>query len=140
MRYNVNCPFREVKKIIENIKREARVILVDMHAEATSEKIALSWFIDGQVSAMVGTHTHVATADEAILPGGTAYITDLGMTGPHDSVIGQNKDRIVERFLTSMPSKFEVATKDVRLNGVVIDIDEATGKAKAITRVQRKLA
>ena len=140
MRYNVNCPFREVKKIIENIKREARVILVDMHAEATSEKIALSWFIDGQVSAMVGTHTHVATADEAILPGGTAYITDLGMTGPHDSVIGQNKDRIVEHFLTSMPSKFEVATKDVRLNGVVIDIDEATGKAKAITRVQRKLA
>ena len=139
MRYNVNCPFHELKKVVEKIRNQTRVILVDMHAEATSEKVALSWFIDGEVSALVGTHTHVPTGDETVLPGGTAYITDLGMTGPHDSVIGQNKDRIIERFLTSMPSKFEVATKDVRLNGVVIDIDEKTGKARAITRLQRRL-
>jgi len=139
MRYNVNCPFREVKGIVEKIKDEVRIIIVDMHAEATSEKIALSWFMDGQVSAVVGTHTHIPTADETILPRGTAYITDLGMTGPHDSVIGQNKDRIIERFLNVLPSKFEVATADTRLNGVVIDIDETTGKAKTITRIQRRI-
>lgn len=140
MRYTINCPFRQLQGIVEKIKEETRVIIVDMHAEATSEKIALSLFIDGQVSAVVGTHTHVPTADETVLPGGTAYITDLGMTGPHDSVIGQNKHRIIERFISSLPSRFEVATGGIRLNGVVIDVDEATGKAKAITRIQRRLS
>ena len=140
MRYNVNCPFRELKNIVNKLKNNVRVIIVDMHAETTSEKVAISRYMDGEVSAIVGTHTHIPTADEAVLPGGTAYITDLGMTGPHDSVIGQNKDRIIERFLTVMPSKFEVATADTRLNGVVIDIDEKTGKARTITRIQRRLS
>ena len=139
MRYNVNCPFRELKSIVENLTKDIRIIIVDMHAEATSEKRAIGFFIDGKVSAVVGTHTHVQTADETVLPKGTAYITDLGMTGPHDSVIGQNKEKIIERFLSSMPTKFEIATSDTRLNGVVIDIDETTGKARAITRLQRSI-
>ena len=140
MRYNVNCPFRELERIVTEMKaKDVRVIIADIHAEATSEKVALGFFIDGKISALVGTHTHVQTADEAILPGGTAYITDLGMTGPHDSVIGQNKEIIIRRFLTSMPSRFEVATDGIRLNGVVLDIDEATGKARQITRLQRRL-
>ncbi|HOW35354.1 MAG TPA: TIGR00282 family metallophosphoesterase [Candidatus Omnitrophota bacterium] len=139
MRYNVNCPFRELRSIVDKIKAETSLIVVDMHAEATSEKIALGYFIDGEVSAVVGTHTHVATADETVLPKGTAFITDLGMTGPHDSVIGQVKEKIVERFLKGMPTKFEVATGDIRLNGAVIDIDESTGKARSITRLSRKV-
>ncbi len=139
MRYNVNCPFREAKSIIDKIKKETKIIIVDMHAETTSEKVAMGWFVDGEISAVVGTHTHVPTADETVLPKGTAYITDLGMSGPHDSVIGQNKDRILERFLNSMPSRFEVAIEDNRLNGVVIDIDEKTGKARKIERIQKKL-
>ncbi len=137
IRYNTNCPFVELKRIVEEIKKETPVILVDFHAETTSEKVALGHFIDGSVSGVVGTHTHIQTADEKILPSGTAYITDLGMTGPYDSVIGQNKEKIIERFLTSMPTKFEVATDDVYLCGAVITIDESTGKAVAIERVQR---
>ena len=139
MRYTINCPFRELKEIVEHIRKETPIILVDMHAEATSEKVALGHFIDGQVSAVVGTHTHVQTADEKILPKGTAYITDLGMTGPHDSVIGQNKEAIIKRFITSMPTKFEVATEGVILSGVVIDIDETTGSARSIVRIQRRI-
>ena len=140
MRYNVDCPFRTLKSLVEQIRKETSIILVDMHAEATSEKIAIGFFIDGQVSAVVGTHTHIQTADEKVLPNGTAYITDLGMTGPYDSVIGQNKEAIIERFLKSMPNKFEVATDDVWLHGVVVDIDEKTGKARNIMRVKRSLA
>lgn len=140
MRYNVNCPFRELKTIVSHLKKDVPVIIVDMHAETTSEKKAMGHFIDGEVSAVVGTHTHVQTADETVLPKGTAYITDLGMTGPHDSVIGQNKEKIVERFLTSIPHKFEVATNDIQIQGVVIDIDETTGKARMITRIQRRLS
>jgi len=140
MRYNVDCPFRALERIVQEIKQETPNIIVDMHAEATSEKIALGHFIDGNISALFGTHTHVQTADEKILPKGTAYITDLGMTGPHDSVIGQNKDNIVQRFLTSLPLRFHVAQGDVRLNGVVIDIDETTGKAKNIVRIQKPFA
>ena len=138
MRYNVNCPFREVRTIVNHLKKDIPVIIVDMHAETTSEKRAMGWFIDGEVSAVVGTHTHIQTADETVLPKGTAYITDLGMTGPHDSVIGQNKEKIIERFLTSMTTKFEVATHDTQLHGAVIDIDEGTGKARTIERVQRR--
>lgn len=140
IRYNTNCPFRELSNIVEIIKKETPVILVDIHAEATSEKVALGRFIDGEVSAVLGTHTHIPTADEQILPKGTAYITDLGMTGPHDSVIGQNAEAIIKRFLTGLPTKFEVATQDIRLNGVVVDIDDKTGKALNISRIQRRLA
>lgn len=138
MRYHIDCPFRTLKNIVEQIHQETSFIIVDMHAEATSEKIAMGHFIDGQVSGVVGTHTHVQTADEKILPQGTAYITDLGMTGPHDSVIGQNKEEIVKRFLTALPRKFHVAENDIQLQGALIDIDEKTGKARRIVRIQKK--
>jgi len=135
----VECPFRTAKEEIEKIGKIAKVILVDMHAEATSEKIALGWYLDGEVSAVVGTHTHVQTADEKVLPGGTAFIADIGMTGPFDSVIGRRKEQILTRFVTQMPARFEVAEGDVQLHGVVIDIDEKTGKARSIKRIQEKL-
>jgi calcineurin-like phosphoesterase len=106
-----------------------------MHAEATSEKIALGWYLDGRVTAVLGTHTHVQTADERILPGGTACITDVGMTGPFDSVIGIKKDSILQRFLLQMPNKFEIAKGDVRLQGVIVECDPASGRATAISRV-----
>ncbi len=139
MRYNVECPFRMAQALVEQIKKETPIIVVDMHAETTSEKIAMGYFLDGKVSAVVGTHTHIQTADEKVLRGGTAYITDLGMTGPYDSVIGQNKEKIIERFLTSLPVRFEVATDDVYLHGVIIEIDEASGRAKSIRRIQQFL-
>jgi len=135
----VDCPFRVAKEEVDRIKKKARVIIVDMHAEATSEKIALGWYLDGLVSAVVGTHTHVQTADEKILPGGTAFITDAGMTGPFDSVIGRKKEQILTRFITQMPARFEIAEGDVELHGVILDIDEKTGKANSIKRIQEKL-
>lgn len=140
MRYHVECPFRTLESIVEEISQQTPNIIVDMHAETTSEKNALGHFIDGRVSAIFGTHTHIQTADEKILPKRTAYITDLGMTGPYDSVIGQNKENIVQRFLTSRPVRFNVAQNDVRLHGIVIDIDEATGRARGIIRVQKAFA
>jgi metallophosphoesterase (TIGR00282 family) len=109
-----------------------------MHAEATSEKVALGWFLDGKVSAVLGTHTHIQTADERVLPRGTAYITDVGMTGPYDSVIGRAKDKIIERFLTGGPTRFEIATGDVELHGAIVEIDPATGRALSIRRVREK--
>jgi 2',3'-cyclic-nucleotide 2'-phosphodiesterase len=118
----LDCPFRTADREIEKMKKKTRVIIVDMHAEATSEKIAMSWYLDGRVSAVLGTHTHVQTADERILPGGTACITDVGMTGPFDSVIGIKKDSILQRFLLQIPNRFDVAKGDVRLQGVLIDI------------------
>ena len=139
MRYHLECPFRTLQNIVSQIKKETPVIVVDMHAEATSEKVALGHFIDGQVSAVFRTHTHIQTADEKILPNGTALITDLGMTGPYDSVIGQNKDDIIKRFVTSMPIRFRTAKDDVKLHGVVIDVDEQTGHARQITRIQKSL-
>ena len=135
----VDCPFERVREELEKLKKQTPVILVDMHAEATSEKIAIGWYLDGVVSAVVGTHTHVQTADEKILPGGTAYITDCGMTGPHDSVIGRKKEKILTRFITQMPTRFEVATEGLEMQGVLIEIDEKTGKAVTIERVQEKL-
>ena len=139
-----DCPFRtadlELAKLSgENGAGGVKVILVDFHAEATSEKQAMGWYLDGRVTAVVGTHTHVATADEQVLPKGTAYITDVGMTGPHDSVIGMNKEAIVRRFLDSLPARFEVAEADARLNAVVIDADETTGLARSISRVHLRL-
>src|SRR3984893_14950352 len=115
---------------------DVRVILVDMHAEATSEKAAIGWYLDGRVSAVIGTHTHVPTADETIRPGGTAYISDAGMTGAYEGIIGFSKDRIIEKFLSQTPRSFETAKKDIRLSGAVIDVDESTGKARKIQRGQ----
>jgi metallophosphoesterase (TIGR00282 family) len=123
----IDCPFRTADREIERMIKKARVIIVDMHAEATSEKIAMGWYLDGRVTAVLGTHTHVQTADDRILPGGTAYITDVGMTGPFNSVIGIKKDAILQRFLLQIPNKFDVAKEDVRLQGVVIDISPEGG-------------
>jgi hypothetical protein len=131
----LECPFRTAEREIEKIKNRAKVIIIDFHAEATSEKEAIGWFLDGRVSAVLGTHTHVQTADESILPGGTAYITDVGMTGPFNSIIGIRKDDILERFLTQVPNKFDVAKDDVRLQGVIVDIDGKSGRARGIERL-----
>jgi hypothetical protein len=117
------------------LRRSTPAILVDFHAEATSEKVAIGWHLDGHVSAVVGTHTHVQTADERILPKGTAHITDVGMTGPHDGVIGVDREIILHRFLTQMPVRHEIAQGDVRINAVVIDIDDETGLARSIERI-----
>jgi len=133
-------PFRAADSILETLAPETSVILVDFHAEATSEKAAFGWYLAGRVGAVIGTHTHVQTADERILPGGTAYITDVGMTGPVDSVIGVKTDLIISRFLTQMPSKFEVAEGDVLLSAVIVDLDASTGSAVGIERLQRNHA
>ncbi len=131
----IDCPFRVGDSAITELKKRARIILVDFHAEATSEKQAFAWYVDGRVSAVVGTHTHVQTADERILPRGTAYITDLGMTGPYDSVIGSIPDFALERFMRQIPVRLEPASGNPRLCGAVIDIDEATGLSRSIARV-----
>ena len=132
---NIDDPFAVVLKEIEELKQRARIIFVDFHAEATSEKIAMGWHLDGKVTAVVGTHTHVQTADERVLPRGTAYLTDVGMTGPHDSIIGVEIDAALGRFLTGLPAKFETATGNPRLNAVIVDADEQTGRANSIERV-----
>jgi metallophosphoesterase (TIGR00282 family) len=131
---NADSPFRVADE--ELAKIDAKVIFVDFHAEATSEKMALGWYLDGRVSALVGTHTHVATADETIRPGGTAYLSDVGMTGAYEGIIGFSKDRIIEKFLSQTPRSFETAKKDIRLSSVVIGVDEETGRATSIERVQ----
>jgi metallophosphoesterase (TIGR00282 family) len=133
---SIDDPFRIAEREIRRVKDQgAQVIFVDMHAETTSEKIALSYYLDGKAAAVIGTHTHVQTADERILPGGTACLTDVGMTGPHDGVIGIDKDAIIARFVTGLPGKFETATGDPRLNGVSITVDPATGRATRIERI-----
>ncbi len=129
-------PFRVGMEEIEKLKKETPIVVVDMHAEATSEKIVTGWFLDGHVSAVVGTHTHIQTADERILPKGTAYLTDLGMTGPYDSVIGREIEPVLEKFLTGRPSRFDVAKGNVKLCGAIVEVDESTGKAVKIERVQ----
>lgn len=136
----VDCPFRKAIEERDRLIQESSIILVDFHAEATSEKMALGWYLDGKVSAVLGTHTHIQTADERILPQGTAYITDVGMTGPIDSVIGVKKDLAIERFLTQMPYKFEVAKRDLALEGVLLSIDPETGKALEISRIRERLS
>ncbi|MCR4337497.1 MAG: TIGR00282 family metallophosphoesterase [Candidatus Omnitrophica bacterium] len=137
MRYNMECPFRTFERILEEIRDKVDVVVVDFHAETTSEKVAFGHFADGKAAIVVGTHTHIQTADERILPKGTAYITDLGMTGPYDSVIGQNKEKIIQRFLTIRPVRFQVAKEDIRVCGVVVDVDEEKGTARKIERVQK---
>lgn len=138
MKYAADCPFAALDRSIEALNAHTALIVVDMHAEATSEKVAMGWYADGRVSAVLGTHTHIQTADERILPKGTAYITDAGMTGPYDSVIGQVKEIIIERYVTGLPNKFQVADTVATLCGVIVDVDEVTGKARSIVRVQRK--
>ncbi|MBN1365706.1 MAG: TIGR00282 family metallophosphoesterase [Syntrophaceae bacterium] len=134
-----DCPFVTAKNKIAELREKTKIIVVDIHAEATSEKRAMGWYLDGEVSAVLGTHTHVQTADEEILPQGTAFISDVGMTGAFDSVIGINKDTIIERFLTQMPNKFEMAKDDIRMQGVIVDINSESGKAKSIERFSVKL-
>ena len=135
----VDCPFERGAEEVERLRKEADAVLVDFHAEATAEKVAMGWHLDGKASAVVGTHTHVQTADERILPKGTAYITDVGMTGPQDSVIGVRVDIIVPKFLDGLPREFEAAKERPALCGVVINLDEACGKARGIQRVYREL-
>jgi 2',3'-cyclic-nucleotide 2'-phosphodiesterase len=132
---NLDCPFRKMDELLSAIYKETNIVIVDFHAEATSEKVAMGWYLDGRVSAVIGTHTHVQTADERILPKNTAFISDAGMVGPRDSVIGVKKEPIIERFLKMMPQKFEVASEDNWLNGVVVDIDDVSGWAKSIIRL-----
>ena len=136
----LECPFRTSRQAVEEISRETKIIVVDIHAEATSEKMALGWYLDGKASAVLGTHTHIQTADERILPHGCAYITDVGMTGPYDSVIGRRVEDVLERFVTLIPTRFEVASENIQLHAVVLDIDENTGKARSIERIQRKIS
>lgn len=132
----VEDPFRCVDAILRERGSFSPVIVVDMHAEATSEKNAMGWYLDGRASVVYGTHTHIQTADERILPGGTAYITDLGMCGPIDSVIGMEKETVIQGFLTQLPQRFEVARGTVIVQGAIVDVDEATGKARGIRRVR----
>jgi 2',3'-cyclic-nucleotide 2'-phosphodiesterase len=134
---NVDDPFRVADAQLSQLPAHIKVIFVDMHAEATAEKIALGWYLDGRVSAVVGTHTHVVTADETILPNGTAYLTDAGMTGPFFSVLGVVKEDVIRRFLTQRPERFEPASQDSRLNAVLVDVDSETGKARSIERIRR---
>jgi hypothetical protein len=136
MRTMADCPFRAADKVLTQIPPDVKIVAVDMHAEATSEKISMGWHLDGRVSVLFGTHTHVPTADERILPGGTAYITDLGMTGPYDSVLGRRKDRVVRTFITNLPSPFDVATGDPRLCGIVVRVESTTGRATHVERIR----
>ncbi len=132
----LDCPFKTAERELPALKEQTNVIIVDFHAEATSEKSAFGLFLDGQVSAVIGTHTHVQTADEKILPGGTAFLTDVGMTGPANSIIGVKKEQIIEKFLTQVPQRFEIAKDDPVLSCIVLDINSKTGKSTSIRRLQ----
>lgn len=140
MNVRADCPFHAAERVLDEMPADVRIILVDVHAETTSEKVALGWFLNGRVSAVVGTHTHVQTADDRILPGGTAYLTDAGMTGPYDSVLGRDKDSVVKSLVTGMPHPYFVASRDIRLSGAMIEVNPHTGRAVRIERVQRTLA
>ncbi|MFC2130646.1 TIGR00282 family metallophosphoesterase [Bacteroidota bacterium] len=129
---SIDCPFKAADFVIKTVSEQTKIIIVDFHADATAEKIAMSWYLDGRVSALIGTHTHIPTADASILPQGMAYITDVGMTGPFDSVVGMRKDQALKRFLLQIPHKYEVATEDNRICGVNLIIDTATGMAEKI--------
>jgi len=137
----LDCPFQAIDRLLKNEPRvkAAKIRFLDFHAETTSEKIAMGWFLDGRVSGVVGTHTHVPTADETILPNGTGYITDAGMTGPHDSVLGVDKEVILKNFVTRMPVSFRIADKDLRLNGVLLKVDPASGRCVAIERIREEV-
>lgn len=132
----IDCPFRKADEILPVLRRETPIVLVDMHCEATSESLAMGWYLNGRATAVVGTHRHVQTADERVLPGGTAYITDLGLTGPTDGVIGVDRDLIIQRFMSQMPIRFETAKGPAALHGVVITADPETGRASDIQRLR----
>jgi hypothetical protein len=135
----VDNPFEAVSAAVTSLERECRLVIVDMHAEATSEKMAMGWYLAGRVTAVIGTHTHVQTADARVLPGGTAYITDAGMTGPHDSIIGMQREQVLSRFVTGLPARMEPASGNPRLQGVVISADDDTGRALDIERIDWSL-
>lgn len=137
MHQNVDDPFRKADEILASLPADVKIILVDWHAEATSEKVALGWYLDGRVSAVLGTHTHVPTSDLKILPKGTAYVTDVGMVGPRDSVIGKNPEASIKHFLTSLPTPLDIAEGPAQVNAVLIDIDSKTGRAVSVERIQR---
>lgn len=132
---SIDCPFKAAERELKYLKNQVKIIIVDMHAEATSEKSALAWYLDGRVSCVFGTHTHVQTSDEKILPFGTGYLTDVGMTGPYEGILGVDRNIIIEKFLTHMPVRFEVARGSVQFNGVVVDVDEKNGKTLKIERI-----
>lgn len=134
---DIDCPFRAADRILTEVSPRPSAIIVDFHGEATSEKQAMGWHLDGRVSAVVGTHTHVGTVDARVLPGGTAFVTDIGMVGPRDSVIGVDAKSVLQRFLTQMPARFEVAKGPVTFNSVLIETDDATGRARSIQRLDR---
>jgi len=131
-----DCPYAKIDSLLVRIKQQADIIVIDMHAEATSEKVAMGYYLDGKVSCVFGTHTHVMTADEKILPNGTAYITDVGMTGSHDSVLGRKRENVIKTFRTQMPNQFDIATDDIRLSGILTTIDSNTKRADSIERIQ----
>lgn len=135
----VNCPFETAEREVKKLKEQTNLIFIDMHAEATSEKVALGWFLDGKVTAIFGTHTHVQTSDETILPQGTGYITELGMCGPYRSVIGREIDQVLKMFLTQMPMRLDVARDDARISGAIFEVDPVHGKTLAIKRVHEKV-
>jgi metallophosphoesterase (TIGR00282 family) len=135
----LDCPFQSALREISTLCQETKIIIVDFHAEATSEKVSMGWFLDGRVTAVIGTHTHVQTADEQILPQGTAYITDVGMTGPHDGVIGIKKDIVLESMVSRLPVRHQLAEGNIRLNGVIVTIDPDSGRATDIERLSRKI-
>ncbi|MBU0716801.1 MAG: TIGR00282 family metallophosphoesterase [Planctomycetes bacterium] len=130
-----NCPFVAADRVLAAIPKDVKIVVVDIHAEATSEKVAMGWHLDGRVSVVFGTHTHVPTADERVLPKGTAYITDVGMTGPYDSVLGRRKDRVLKAMISAVPNPFDVASGDPRMCGVIVTVDSGTGRATSIERV-----
>ncbi|MCX5656754.1 MAG: TIGR00282 family metallophosphoesterase [Candidatus Omnitrophica bacterium] len=136
---NIDCPFRAASREVEKLQSRTKIIIVDIHAEATSEKKAMGYYLDGSVSVVLGTHTHVPTADEKILPKGTAYISDVGMVGPKNSILGRKPEQVLERFLTQIPTRFEIAEGEIELQAVVVDIDENTGLANSIKRISKSI-
>ncbi len=131
----VDCPFRAADKVLSEINKQTKIAVIDMHAEATSEKVAMGWYLDGRVSIVFGTHTHVPTADARILPKGTAYITDLGMTGPYDSVLGRTKEKVVKSLISGMPTKYSIAKDDIRVAGIIVSVDSISGRATDIEQI-----
>jgi metallophosphoesterase (TIGR00282 family) len=136
---SVDCPFQVAEQLMPQVTACTPIVMVDMHAEATSEKGAMGWFLAGRASAVLGSHTHVQTADDRILPGGTAYVTDVGMCGPIDSVIGVRREQVIRRFLTRMPTKFDVASGPVMVQGAIVEVDPATGRAISVRRLQERV-
>ncbi len=131
----IDCPFRAADKVLAEMQRQTKIIIVDIHAEATSEKVALGWHLDGRASVVFGTHTHIPTADARILPKGTAYITDLGMTGPYDSVLGRTKEKVLKSLISGMPTKYSIAKEDVRVAGIIVSVDSASGRTVDIEQI-----